>query len=309
MIKRMLALWLAVIILFVLPGSKLARVDAEEYDNNNFDRLIGVLVTNEYLDLFNHEKYLNDNIKSFSDGDSFFINDSAFQGRLYATVDAQTNTITFEGIEGTLYACAQFPTPEVDNNFASVQSDNTISDGGTSVHVSDDEVRITMEATIYAAPKSPILAIYPNPVYQSADGRIYVISGMGSFMGGDLIGSQVTQTLDNKVTITENGKSKEASTIIKITLAVMIPPERIVLVEMDEYSSILSRTEYSPGELPDTFTPKSGTEFVIVEAHKKNLEGKPEVSRTLYDKNSKTIETYYGREDGLCIKQWTQIDW
>jgi hypothetical protein len=309
MIKRMLALWLGVIIMFVLPGSKLARMEAEEYENDNFDRLIGVFVTNEYLDLFDYEKYYNDNMAKLFDGETILMNDSAYQGRLYAIVDAQNHNITFPGIEGTLYACAQFPTPETVNNFTALQTDEAISEGDTSVHVSDDEVTITMNGTIYASPDSSNVSMFPNPVYQSEDGRIYAMSGTGTFLGGDLIGSQVTQTVEKKVNITENGKSKNVNTVIKMTLAVMLPPESIAIAEMDKNNAVLSRTEHTPGMLPETLKPLSETEFLIVEVHKKNQEGKPEVSRTLYDKNSQTIETFYSREDGILIKQHTQIDW
>jgi hypothetical protein len=64
MIKRSLAVCLAVCFLLTLAGCQLAVEDAG--GTNNGDRLIGVFVTKEYLDLFDTEGYLNDNISKLS---------------------------------------------------------------------------------------------------------------------------------------------------------------------------------------------------------------------------------------------------
>jgi hypothetical protein len=78
---------------------------------------------------------------------------------------------------------------------------------------------------------------------------------------------------------------------------------------MDRNSAILSRNKYIPGELPSTLTPEAGTEYIIVESYKHDHEGNPVVVRSLFNKSSENIETFYCRDDGICIKQQTQVDW
>lgn len=73
-----------IVILCALTGSQLAQENAGT--NIYEDRLVGVLVTTEYLDLFDFENYLGDNIKGFSGGEIVVDGDTQkYQGRLYAT--------------------------------------------------------------------------------------------------------------------------------------------------------------------------------------------------------------------------------
>ena len=83
-IRRTFEIFLAVLIIFSLMGCQLALEDKED----NTDILIGVFITEEHLDLFDMEGYLNDNINTLSGGGLINIdkNSSQYQGRLYATL-------------------------------------------------------------------------------------------------------------------------------------------------------------------------------------------------------------------------------
>ena len=59
------AICLATILLIILSGCRLAREDAGE--NASEERLIGVFLTTESLDLFDFDSYLKDNISDFSE--------------------------------------------------------------------------------------------------------------------------------------------------------------------------------------------------------------------------------------------------
>lgn len=322
MAKKILAVCLAAAVLLTLTGCRLAREDAEE--NNYADRLIGVFVTREHLDLFDMERYMKDNIDKMSDGGEIMIDvdSSRYQGRLYATIATQTFTdeytgktvdakeFVFESVKGIPYFSANVPDGEKEDYFTVSGSDEAISNGKTGIHYSDDEERITLEGTIYMYPNRSGSTFYINPVYQGADGRVYAVSGNGISMSGDQgENHSYSRTLEETKTITESGKSKKMSTSIKITLTVMFPPERIVVLQMDKDSAVLSRSEYVPGELPDALVPENNTEYIIVETYKRSPESEVVVSRSLYDKSNKNMETFYCRDDDICVKQWTQIVW
>ena len=317
---RAVACCLVIMLLCALAGCRLAQegkvTEATE------DRLVGVLVTTEYLDLFDMERYLNDNIGNNPDGE-ITIDGSAreYQGRLYAILKKETLTdekagqtteivqFVFEGIKGIPYFAADIPKTAERESFLSSSSDEAISDGHTGIKSGDKENSLTLEGTIYIAP-SGLETYYINPVYQSDDGRVYVTSGSGfSTDSTQNEGTLFSQTMSFERTVTENGKAVKDSTSVKISLHMMQAPKKIVLLEMDRGSAVLSRTECMPGEVPDAITPKAGTEYILVETHKTDSEGKPLVTRTLFGKDAQTLETFYSREDGVCVKQWTALNW
>lgn len=321
MIKKILAIFTAILILFTASGCQLALEDKGEY--NNRDRLVGVLITNEYLDLFDMEGYLKDNLNKHFSGGLINIDsvDSKYQGRLYATLKTRTLTddtgntfetreFVFDNVEGIPYFSVKIPPTEDEVGFTASSSDEAICDGHVSIHESDDEEKTSLEGTIYVAMGQSATSRYINPVYQSADGSVYAISGSGIMLAGEQgEGSTYTQTLDETTTVRENGKSKTVSFNIKISLSIMIPPEKIVIMQMDKDSNIISKTEYFPGKLPETLTPEAGADYIIVESYKRDSENNLITSRSIYDRKNQNLETFYCRDDGICVKQWTNLNW
>jgi hypothetical protein len=151
-------------------------------------------------------------------------------------------------------------------------SDPAISDGHMSVNVGDDENSTQLEGTIYVSLTGGGTGpFYFNPVYQGADGSVYSTSGDGiSSQGIESEGSVMSQTMDYTSTVTENGKTKTESMSIKLNVSAMHPPEKIVVLQMDGGSGLISRKEYAPGEPPESITPERGAEYLIVETHKKD---------------------------------------
>lgn len=320
-IKRYIAAILAALSIFALTGCQLAREDAGE--NISEDRLIGVLVTNEYLDLFDVEGYLNNNIKSHSGGEIRMEgNVEQYQGRLYAVLKDQiltneetgeeqvTQQFVFEGVEGISYFAAYVPATADSESFFTSGSDEAITDGHMGLYYGEEEDKTTLEGTIYVTPNHSDRTCYINPVYQSADGRVFAMSGSGfSVSGVHDEGSAYSQTLDETTTITENGTTKKVSISIKISVAVMLPPEKIVIMQMGKDSAVLSRHEYTPGEVPETLTLETGTAYIIAETYKHDLTDKVIVTRDLLSEKDEILSTFFAREDGVCEKAWTQLIW
>ena len=321
--RKAIAIFLLLTAILTMTGCQLAREDLAETPGS--DKLIGVLVTREYLDLFDMERYLNDNIHRISPGGTITIDGdtSRYQGRLYASIVTRTHTnpetgetfeiteFAFEGVEGFHYYCAVVPATVAQGSYSITSADDAISDCHTSVHTSDWEDRISLEGTIYYSPSGTgSITFFPNPVYQSPDGRIYAVTGTGITSYGDHgEGDLYSQTLEETVTITENGKTKTSHTSIKISFGAMFPPSRIVVRQMDEESRVISSAEYKPGELPETLEISKDTAYIMVETYKQGRDGKTVISRSLFDKDDETLETYYCRDDGICVKQHTSLKW
>ena len=83
--KRILILVLAMTMF--LTGCQLAVETVNEQGMRDPDRLVGVVVTTEYLDLFDMEGYLEDNLGSIMAGKN--PDQSDYQGRVYAQEEVE----------------------------------------------------------------------------------------------------------------------------------------------------------------------------------------------------------------------------
>lgn len=317
---RMAAICLAAIMLNILSGCRLAREDAGA--NASEDRLIGVFLTTEYLDLFDFDSYLKDNINDFSGGE-IKLNGytEKYQGRLYAELRQKTLTNTetgekytteeyaFPGFEGIPYYYAWVPSNMKHEGYYTSGSDDALSDGHISVKSGDRENSITMEGTVYVTPRLDS-RFYFNPVYQSPDGHVYAVQG--SFLSSSEVqgeGVAFSQIMDATYKTTENGKSRSDRISIKISISVMYPPEKIVVLQMGKEGSLVSRIEYTPGEMPKEIVPEKNTEYFIVETQKSGGHDGNTILRKLYGKDAESFEAFFCREDGICVNQWVQIQW
>lgn len=323
MMKRKIIIFMCFALLVCgLSGCRLAQENAGT--DSYGDRLVGIFVTTEYLDLFDFESYLGDNLGNFKDGNiTADGNTQKYQGRLYAAMVTKTLTneetgetteteeYVFDGVDGIPFFSAVVPDAPGRAGYHTTISDEAIGDGHTGIYYGDDENRTTLKGTIYTAPSNKNHTYYFNPVYQSADGSVYAVSG-GGFMISDESyseGSVYSQTLTDTTTVTENGKAKTNSISVELAISVMFEPEKIAILQMDADSKILSRTEYAPGELPDAITPEPDTAYIITETYKRDGTGNITSAREICGRSDENIETFYARPDGICVKGWTQIKW
>lgn len=320
-IKGLIGLLLIGLWTSTLTGCQLALEGAG--DGARGDRLAGVLVTREHLDLFDFEGYLKDNMGKISGGEIAIDNPrDRYQGRLYAVLkdrvltdeDTGEETITkeyvFEEIEGSLYIAATIPEGESGDIYITTGSDRAISDGHSGFFQGDDEEKISLEGIIYISSLEGLGTHFINPVYQDNQGRVYAMEGSGMTINGvEGEGAAFSQTLEETTTSTEGGKSKKVSTSIKISLETILPPTEIFILQMDKNNSILSSEKYYPGQVPDKLIPKGKTAYIIVETHKKDSTGNMLVIRELFSKEDESLSTFFCREDGICIKEWTQLIW
>ncbi len=318
--KGFIVLVMAVVI--ITTGCRLAREDAGQ--NANADRLIGVLITTEYLDLFDMEGYLNDNISGFSGG-KIVVDDrksGKYQGRLYATLVEReysdevsgnktvTGEYVFENIKGIPFFAATVPFSEGRETYVTTGSDESISDGHSGLYYGDEEDRIELEGTIYITPTYSGQTYFLNPVYQSSDGDVFALSGGGYNLSGvKSEGAVFSQTLDETTDISENGKKKSFVTSVEISLAAMFPPDKIVINQVDKNNGLLSTNEFTPNEMAEELILMADVEYIVVETYKTDSDGNKIIDRDIYGKKDGSFATFYLRDDGVCVKKWTGIRW
>lgn len=310
----------ALALFFALSGCQLAREDAGAGQE---DRFIGVFLTTEYLDLFDLEAYFTNNIGDIFNDKIIEGDTQKYQDRIYATpveneyTDEETGekiTTTeyvFEGISGIAYFAPTVPATDAFERYHTTMSDLAICDSSIHHNISDNANSISMEGSIYIAVGKEA-EFYFNSVYQSADGRVYLLSEGGGFMiSGDIDseGDIYAQTMESEYTTTENGITKTSSVSVEVSIRTMFAPKRICIIQMNAESQVIAQEEYAADAMPHTFFPDADTEYIVVETYKSDEEGGLFVTRELYGTDAELMQSFFAREDGICIKQDTQIMW
>lgn len=300
------AILCCMILAYTLSGCQLATKNADITISE--DRLVGLFITTEYLDLSNFEDPAN----------------NGSIGRLYATqksvtlTNEKTDQITksdefeFEDISGIAFFSATIPATDEQSSYTTVISNEGISDAHTALNYGEDEETMTLTGTLFITPKGGnSKTFHANPVYQSMDGRVYTTTGNGFIANHEAYseGPVFTEATDATTTIVKDGKKSKGTTSITLSISIMFEPKKITVLQMSAGSEVLSRDEYTPGSLPETLPAQKDTAYIIVETEKIDNLGSPVIERKLYGADDENIETFFARDDGICVKQWTQIDW
>jgi len=296
----------------MLSGCRLAK---EDFGTNKYDdKLIGILITTKSLDQFELGNYLNENPQKY-------------QNRILANLISKTmiSEVTeqsyeaeeyiFDSIEGIAFYSPTIPAKDGGGRHINTTEDEIISDISKALNYSDNDSSMALTGTIYITQSSKHDKLYVNPVFQSPDGSVYTTSGSTAFLVQAGYGeghfmslsySATTATTNNRTTTTHDAS-------ITIRLNLLFTPERITIVQMDADSQLIARTDYFPGTLPQEFTPASNTDYIIVETHKFDRLGNSVITRDIYDRvptqNDTLIATFSARDDGFCIKNYSQLKW
>lgn len=317
MIKKLALIICSVMIILQLGACQLAREDGGGAGEN--DRMIGVFVTQEHLDLFDFESYFNDNVSSIlMDGEvKIGVDSEKYNGRIYATQKRETITnedgethesvdYVFEGVEGVPFFLAKIAYGDGQSYLSSYASEAM-----HDVQVTTGDKTI-LEGTIYVIPKNAgaLISMYVNPVYQNADGEVYLMAGTGMSFSGDLsegMGASQTITESDKITF-ENGEIVEHSFEAKIKMAVRYPATSVTIIEMGKDSEVLNSQEFSINALPGEYSPKSDTEFIIIEECTNSPTGES-IKRQILQSDSNSFIVLIAGDGGLCEGRYIELLW
>lgn len=318
-IRRLTSLLLLSIL--VLSGCQLAQEEIAVKKEEDY--LIGVLITKEYLDLFDFESYLTDHLGEAVKGDMVVDKkEEEYEGRLYAVLKegeggkkgSANLEYVFEDVEGFSFFAATIPAKDEQESYVTISSNESINDLHTGTSYGDEVDELTLKGTIYVSALQFGTCFYANPVYQTADGRVYAKTGdgfriMDQTSEAEIVENSYGVSLKEESKFTKNEKSKTRITSIDLSYLTVFPPEKIVLLQMDKESSVILRETYKPGEVPKEFIPKKETEYIIVETYKKDATGQLIPNREIVTKKDEILSTLYCGEDGICVKELTQLLW
>ena len=265
---KKLAIALIFAIALMLPGCSLLREEGEPADA---DRLVGVYITENYIDSFDFEAYVQDNASSLSGGGEISREDAAkYTRRIYAEI---TDGKTSFPIEGIAFIAARY---EKDGE-SCTGSDygDKLADVHLSINVSDDMETTVLTGKLFADSGAGHMSAYCNPVYQQADGRVYLVPGEG--MSANM--GSMTHSLSESC---ESAKKGERGYGMDITLEVegRRPSEKLAVLLYSAEGALLSRTEYAPEEMPEEIAAE-GAAWAVFEDYTADYSGEPQVIRQL----------------------------
>lgn len=265
---KKLAIALILAIALMLPGCSLLREEGEPADA---DRLVGVYITENYIDSFDFEAYVQDNASSLSGGGEISREDAAkYTRRIYAeVVDGKTSF----PIEGIAFIAARY---EKDGeSYNGSDYGDKLADVHLSINVSDDMETTVLTGKLFADSGAGHMSAYCNPVYQQADGRVYLVPGEGVSAN---MGS-MTHSLSESC---ESAKKGERGYGMDITLEVegRRPSEKLAVLLYSAEGALLNRTEYAPEEMPEEIS-AAGAAWAVFEDYTADYSGEPQVIRQL----------------------------
>lgn len=265
---KKLAIALILAIALMLPGCSLLREEGEPADA---DRLVGVYITENYIDSFDFEAYVQDNASSLSGGGEISREDAAkYTRRIYAEI---TDGKTSFPIEGIAFIAARY---EKDGeSYTGSDYGDKLADVHLSINVSDDMETTVLTGKLFADSGAGHMSAYCNPVYQQADGRVYLVPGEGVSAN---MGS-MTHSLSESC---ESAKKGERGYGMDITLEVegRRPSEKLAVLLYSAEGALLSRTEYAPEEMPEEISAE-GAAWAVFEDYTADYSGEPQVIRQL----------------------------
>ena len=183
-----------------------------------------------------------------------------------------------------------------------------ITDNETIFNVSDGDIGVSLKGTIYIAYRSNSdhLVLYINPVYQSSNGEVYAVGGECFRFNSKTCGS-LSYKISETAAMTSGNKEASSDTEAEISICAMDVPTNIALLQFNSKNELLDKTDYIPGTLPEQIDALPDTQYIIVETSFSES-----VSRTLIqneDDEDESACAFYCRDDGICIKQSSEINW
>jgi hypothetical protein len=311
--KKAFIIFLVLISAISLYSCQLARDDGLEVQN---DRLIGVFITPEHLDLFDFDSYFQENISSImkKGGNITAEHNEKYAGRIYAELKPivyysesdepiESLEYVFNELEGIPFFHYEVKQADYEP-YTAMSSGHYISEAHLSI---GDETSI--EGTIYVIPDNTYQAYYINPVYQSSDGQVYLTAGSGiSFSGNTGEGAAFTQSLEEKYTLTEKGEKTEEKFKATIKIAVKYPTSNIKVLQMDTENNIVLSQEYKPETLPNELEINRSTSYVIVESKVNSPDGEI-TKRELFESNDNYFTNYITTDNGYFKVHSVSLLW
>ncbi len=287
-----------------MTGCQLANSDAGEVKTK--DQLIGVYITQDYVDLLDMEGYFEDHGDDFINGKDVEISDK-YSGKIYATAKVteegnfETTEYNFEGIEGiALFTSTIYPTGTTDS-YKLLKSDPEVTNR-KSTYGSET----ILEGTLYVDAALDSIIFYINPVYETSDGQVYLMTGNGIASTGG-VGGNMSATMTENISETINGVTQNKVFNIIVHIDSRNATEKLIIKQMNDSDEVVEITTLTKGRVPKNITKNPKTTYIILEDYCYNFEGVYETKRKIIEKDEASIECFFMGNKGVAVAEYITL--
>ena len=294
--KRMAVMGVLLAVSLAFGGCALAR---EELENPMKDRLVGVYLTKEYLEM--EEPKIGMNWKG-----ELYLEDSQTQIEGILGDLSDESLLHFEGVECYgIYGMRMHS--ESDSSVFS--SDEIFAD----IHLTLEDNGEKIEAVVYVGENGPRV-VYFNPIYQREDGTVYLRQGTGLSWDGFAEGAAMSQSMKESVSEGVKGEETVKTFECAIEIRQSTEPRTTELLFLDGENKVLERREESrireilekdEGRLE---VPQ-GTEYLLLVQSGKAQGQEAEEKRSLCNRGEEHLEFLLPGTDGFLEAVQLQILW
>lgn len=263
------------------------------------DRLVGVYLTKEYLEM--EEPKIGMNWKG-----ELYLEDSQTQIEGILGDLSDESLLHFEGVEGYgIYGIRMHS--ESDSSVFS--SDEIFAD----IHLTLEDNGEKIEAVVYVGENGPRV-VYFNPIYQREDGTVYLRQGTGLSWDGFVEGAAMSQSMKESVSEGVKGEETVKTFECAIEIRQSTEPRTTELLFLDGENKVLERREESrireilekdEGRLE---VPQ-GTEYLLLVQSGKAQGQEAEEKRSLCNRGEEHLEFLLPGTDGFLEAVQLQILW
>lgn len=291
--RKYISVTVILLLMLCCSGCKLALPEQEIAAVSGGDRLCGIYMTTEYLDI------------PF-EGD----------GRIYGILHMSRGenevadcAVVFENVEGYGMYCLNGE--DEDGTMYSYADCDELFLPRTHSAVMDEGTEDTMEAVVYVT-ENAAETYYFNPVYQTKDGNVYVTQGSGMSSNSLTDGASFSHSVDNTLTVTENGEVKKESTKFTVEIQGKAETDSSTLLIMNRENEVLERIrlteDHEVWEKGELKLPAEA-EYLILQEEKMGGDTQGEQTRTIINKEEQTLTVLYLMENGLFIPRYLTLYW
>ena len=173
-----------------------------------------------------------------------------------------------------------------------------------SVKVADERTSNEVAATVYIDPSAGRRAYRVNPVYQQPDGQIYALAGSAWMVDADGEGTRYSTKLESTVARVQDGKRKEEHAVVEIAFETRFPAQTIRILEMNADGTAATHS-FAPDELPESFRPAAGTEYLIVES----VHSTGGARRALVEREGESFKIQVSTGEPLLLNREVSVNW
>ncbi len=298
--KKLLALGLVLCLSLGLCGCRLALPEGEAAER---DKLIGAFVTTKHLDTFTLNVGPGGKLESGHEPIYAELCKESYENDYGETVT--TANYRFTELEG-ISCFMLYITEENGESYNTTQIDEAVQEVDRELKTVNSDKQLNSLAGSLYVPEGTYITFYLNPVYQKADGSVYLTGGQGLQADGGSAGLTLSET--TKAVIA--GESVEYGFSVELWVKERPLTERVRLVEFGADNEVLRISEFLPGELPESFESAEGVQCIVQENYYTDGEAEQQAERSVLSPESENyVEILVPGDMGYLVPQRCEIVW